>query len=238
MLVLVMRVQGSIPEVFMKVLWVACLALSLSALPAFAQTSIPPNQVSPLLDTSSLKPPPGAKVAIIEYEDLECPHCAYAFPFVHVAARHYQIPIVECDFQISYHHWSHDAAICAHYLKAKVSPAMSEEYRREVFASQYRIASRDDLQNFTQLFFKQHGLKMPFVMDPTGQFNAEISASTAQANRIGLRETPSIFVVTNDHWIQVRDPNNLYAAIDQAKAEAAHTPAHRNSTHPHAPLRS
>jgi protein-disulfide isomerase len=216
----------------MKVLWVACLAFSLSSLPALAQTSVPPNQVSRLQDTSSLKPPPGAKVAIIEYEDLECPHCAYAFPFVHAAARHYQIPIVECDFQISYHHWSHDAALCAHYLKAKVSPVMSEEYRREVFASQDRIASRDDLRNFTEIFFKQHGLQMPFVLDPTGQFSDEINASTAQANRIGLRETPSIFVVTNGHWIQVKNPNDLYEAIDQAEAEVAHTPVHRKNLHP------
>jgi len=216
----------------MKVLWLACLAFSLSSIPAIAQTSVPPNQVSTLQDTSSLKPPPGAKVAIIEYEDLECPHCAYAFPFVHAAAKHYQIPIVECDFQISYHHWSHDAALCAHYLKAKVSPALSEEYRREVFASQDRIASRDDLRNFTQIFFKQHGLQMPFVMDPSGQFNDEINASTAQANRIGLRETPSIFVVTSDHWIQIKNPNDLYEAIDQAEAQVAHTSVRRKNMHP------
>ena len=216
----------------MKVLWLACLAFSLSSIPAIAQTSVPPNQVSPLQDTSSLKPPPRAKVAIIEYEDLECPHCAYAFPFVHAAAKHYQIPIVECDFQISYHHWSHDAALCAHYLKAKVSPALSEEYRREVFASQDRIASRDDLRNFTQIFFKQHGLQMPFVMDPSGQFNDEINASTAQANRIGLRETPSIFVVTSDHWIQIKNPNDLYEAIDQAEAQVAHTSVRRKNMHP------
>ena len=207
----------------MRKLMITCFALALCSSFAVAQTSVPPNQVSALKDTSSLRPPPRAKVAIIEYEDLECPYCAHAFPFVHAAAKHYQIPIVECDFQISYHHWSHEAAICAHYLKAKVSPALAEEYRREVFASQNRIASRDDALSFTQLFFKQHGLQMPFVMDPAGQFNAEIDATTSQGNRIGLRETPSIFVVTNDHWIQVKDPDHLYEAIDQAEAEVSHT---------------
>ena len=190
---------------------------------AVAQTSVPPNQVTPLQDTSSLKPPAGAEVAIIEYEDLECPFCARAFPVVHAAAKHYKIPIVECDYQIQYHHWSHDAAICAHYLKSKVSPILSEEYRRELFASQDRIASQDDLHSFTQTFFQQHGQQVPFVMDPTGQFSQEINATTAQGKKIGIRETPSIFVVTSDHWIQVKDPNQLYQAIDQAEAEAAHT---------------
>ena len=139
---------------------------------------------------------------------------------------------MECDYQIEYHHWSHDAAICAHYLKAKVSPALSVEYRREVFASQFRIASRDDLHSFTQTFLNQHDLQMPFVMDPTGQFDQEINATTAQGKRMGITETPSIFVVTTDHWIQVKDPNQLYEAIDEAKAEAAHSAPPRKSSHP------
>jgi len=216
----------------MRVWWIPCVALTLSSPLAIAQTSVPPNQVSALKDTSSLKPPPGAKVAIIEYEDLECPFCARAFPSVHAAAKQYKIPIVECDFQINYHHWSHDAAICAHYLKAKVSPAVAEEYRREVFTSQNRIASRDDVRTFTERFMAQNRLQMPFVMDPTGQFSREIDSTTAQGNRIGLRETPSIFVVTNNHWIQVKDPDQLGEAIDQAEAQVAHAPVARKSSHP------
>ena len=64
------------------------MAAGASALPAAAQTSVPPNQVTNFIDTSMLKPPAGAKVAIIEWEDLECPACAHAFPFVHQAADH------------------------------------------------------------------------------------------------------------------------------------------------------
>jgi protein-disulfide isomerase len=194
---------------------------------AVAQTSVPQNQFSPVKDASSLKPPQGAKVAIVEYEDLECPFCAKAFPVVHAAAKHYKIPIVECDYQISYHHWSHDAAICAHYLKAKMSPDLAEEYRREVFASQPRISSRDDLQSFTQAFFSRHGQQIPFVMDPTGQYAREISETTAQGDRIGIPATPSIFIVTNNHWIEVKDLDELYQAIDQAEAETAHSAAPR-----------
>lgn len=199
------------------------LAAALLLLPAslllHAQTSVPPNQVSAHKDTSSLKPPAGAKIAIIEYEDLECPRCAQAFPVVHEAVKHYNIPLIECDFQIPYHHWSHDAALCAHYLKAKVSPAVAEEYRREVFASQSRISSRDDLQHFNQAFFTRNGKQMPFVMDPTGEFARDIDATTARGRDIGFIGTPAIFVVTANRWIEVADPMRLYEAIDQAKAE-------------------
>ena len=188
-------------------------------LPGMTQSSVPANQVSPLKDTRSLKPPAGAKVALIEYEDLECPYCARAFPIVHAAAKRYQLPLQECDFQLAYHPWSHNAAICAHYLKAKVSPVLAEEYRREVFASQARIASPDDLQNFTASFMAQHGQKLPFVMDPTGQFHREIAETTARGKALAIPETPSLFVVTADHWIQVRDVTLLDQAIQEAEAE-------------------
>jgi protein-disulfide isomerase len=196
------------------------LLLSVASLALSAQTSVPPNQVSSFKDTSSFKPPAGAKVAVIEYEDLECPACAHAFPSVHAAINHYHIPIEEYDFQIPSHMWSHDAAIFAHYLKAKVSPELAEEFRRETFASQYRIASKDDLHNWEQQFMKDHGKQMPFVVDPTGQYDREVNASTAQGQKIGINQTPTIVVVTPTHWIQVLDPQQMYAAIDQAEAEA------------------
>ena len=200
----------------------------------FAQTSVPPNQVTAYKDTSLLKPPAGAKVAILEYEDLECPACAHAFPIVHAALSHYHIPIEENDFQIPMHMWSHDAAIFAHYLKAKVSPELGEEFRREVFASQFRIASKDDLHNFEQQFMTQHGKQMPFVVDPTGEFDREVNASTAQGLKLGVIQTPTIIVVTPNHWIDVKDVSDIYAAIDQAEADVSHdtsASAHHSATH-------
>ena len=208
------------------------LFVSLAPLALFAQTSVPPNQVSNFKDTSSFKPPAGAKVAVIEYEDLECPACAHAFPSVHAAIAHYHLPIEEFDFQIPSHMWSHDAAIFAHYLKAKVSPELAEDFRRQTFASQYRIASKDDLHNWEQQFMNQHGKQMPFVVDPTGQYDREVNASTAEGQKIGIIETPTILVVTPSHWIQVKDPSDMYAAIDLAEQEANRsvaTSAHRTS---------
>jgi len=200
--------------------FVSALMFSLVPLAVSAQTSLPPNQLTNFKDTSSFKPPAGAKVAVIEYEDLECPSCAKAFPIVHAAVSHYHIPIEEHDFQIPFHHWSHDAAIFAHYLKAKVSPELAEEFRRETFAMQYRIASIDDLHNWEQQFMKQNGKQMPFVVDPTGQFGREVDASTAFGEKIGVNYTPTIIVVSPSHWIEVKDPQEMYAAIDQAEAEA------------------
>ncbi|MBW4038684.1 MAG: thioredoxin domain-containing protein [Acidobacteria bacterium] len=203
----------------------AALLLCLPFVPAKAQTSVPPNQVSHFRDTSMLVPPPGAKVAIIEWEDLECPACAHAFPFVHMAIDHYHIPLVRYDFLIPGHMWSREAAIYARYLQDKVSPELATQYRREVFASQFKIASKDDLNRFTQEFFTKNGKQMPFVIDPSGELARQVNADVALGNKLGLTETPTIVVVTPKGWIQVKDVSDLYQAIDQAEAMMANTPA-------------
>jgi protein-disulfide isomerase len=197
------------------------------SLPLAAQISMPPNQVNLKGDTSILKPPPGQKIAVLEWEDLECPACAHAFPIVHTAIKQYGIPLVRRDFQIPGHQWSHEASLYARYLEDKVAPDVATDYRRQVFASQFRIASKDDLNRFTQQFFAAHGKQIPFVLDPTGQLEKEVTADRDLGMRIGLNETPTIVVATNKGWIQVRDVMDLDAAIDKAKQMVATEPAPR-----------
>jgi protein-disulfide isomerase len=203
----------------------AALFVSLSVVSATAQTSLPPNEVTHFRDTSMLVPPAGAKVAIIEWEDLECPACAHAFPFVHMAIDHYHIPLVRRDFLIPGHIWSREAAIFARYLQDKVSPDLATEYRREVFASQFKIASKDDLNRFTQEYFTKNGKQLPFVVDPSGQLLKEVMADNDLGLKLALTETPTIIVATPKGWIQVKDVSDLYQAIDQAEAMVASAPA-------------
>jgi protein-disulfide isomerase len=167
-----------------------------------------------------LKPPPHAKVAIIEFEDLECPLCAYTAPIVRSAMEHYKIPRVHHDFIIPSHTWSRNAAIDARYLEDRVSPKIAEDYRQDVFAHQQSIASKDDLAQFTTRWFQAHGQQMPFVLDPSGKCAAEVEADCTLGARLGVLHTPTIVVVTSRRWIEVTDPNQLYAAIDMAENDA------------------
>ena len=186
---------------------------------AVAQTSVPPNQVTPFADTSMLKPPAGATVAIIEWEDLECPYCAHAFPLVQAAVKRYKIPLVRYDIHIPSHVWSHEAALYARYLEDRVSPELATEYRRELFASQEKIANKDDLNRFTKAFFASHGKELPLLIDPTGQLEREVSAGDALGHRLTTKMyTPMIIVVTPTAWIEVKDVSDLYEAIDKAEA--------------------
>jgi protein-disulfide isomerase len=192
---------------------------------AHAQFSAPPNTANTFRDTSMVKPPAGAKVAIYEFEDLECPACAHAFPIVHAAVDHYKIPLVRHDFPLRMHIWSKDAAITARYIQDKISPAGAEDYRRAIFANQQSIASKEDLQNFTQKYFQNNHRTMPFVVDPNGLFAAEVQADYTLGERIGLSQTPTIFVVTQKNWIQITDVSQLYATIDSVLAQAGTSPA-------------
>ncbi len=194
-------------------------------------------------DTSMLKPPAGQHVAIIVFEDLECPACAGSHPTELQAAQQYHVPIVRYDFPLQMHVWSRDGAIFARYLQDKVNPALADEYRTEVFRNQISIASKDDLQNFTRQFMQKHGQAMPFVVDPGGALAAKVQADYNLGLRLNVTRTPTIVVVTsNGHYETVsgnetggNDPNRLYAVVDAALKQPRGTTtatAVRTAAHP------
>src|ERR1700722_4760550 len=105
-------------------------------------------QAQTATNQNALKPPPGAKVALIEFADLECPSCAHENPLLKEAAAKYHIPWERHDFPIQYHHWSSQAAVNARWFDTK-SPNLGNEYRDAVFANQMSIETPDDLRTFT-----------------------------------------------------------------------------------------
>jgi protein-disulfide isomerase len=166
-------------------------------------------------DTSALHPPTGAKVAIVEFADLECPSCAMDNPVIMQAVEKYHVAWVRHDFPLPQHVWSFQAAVNARWFDTR-SKKLGDDYRNAVFASQASIESKDDLQKFTQKFAQQHGAALPFVMDPQGTLTAEVKADAALGNRIGINETPTAWVVTPHGFKQITDFKNLYSMLDQA----------------------
>jgi protein-disulfide isomerase len=196
----------------------AILLVASSALPLAAQIAMPEKGATTVRNTSALKPPQGANVAIVEFSDLECPFCAMVAPTVHAAEVQYKVPLIQHDYLIPSHVWSRTAAISARYLEQK-SPQLAEAFRLDVFANQRFISSPDDLQNFTAKWFTSHGQAMPFLIDPSRRCAIEVQADCDLAMRMGLLHTPTIFVVTSKEWIEVTDPKQLYAALDRAEAD-------------------
>ncbi len=143
--------------------FVATAALLCSVLFAQAQTKAQPENAGfPFKNTSILKPPAGAKVAIYEFEDMECPSCAADAPIVRKAVVDYKIPYARHDFPLTeIHIWSFDAAVTARYIQDRISPELAEVFRRDVFANQRYIDSKDDLARFTRSWFQAHNQICP-----------------------------------------------------------------------------
>jgi protein-disulfide isomerase len=205
---------------------VTVAAFLIAAAPgAHAQFGAPPT--TQVKDPSVLKPPAGARVAIVEFEDMECPDCANANPLLREAAAKYNIPWIRHDFPLPFHPWSFQAAVNARWFDTK-SKKLGDDYRDAVFASQPSIVGLDGLRQFTEKFAQSHNVALPFAIDPQGKHAAEVKADYALGQRVGIEHTPTIWVVTSNSkgapFIEVVDRTKLYQLIDQALADTKSTP--------------
>ncbi len=176
--------------------------------------------------SSVLKPPPGAHVAIIEFADLECPMCARENPVLKAASEKYHVPWVRHDFPLRFHVWSRQAAVNARWFDEQPKH-LGNEYRDAVFANQINIETKDDLRQFTEKFAQQHGVALPFVIDPQGKLDAAIEADYNLGMRLGVHQTPTAWVVTDGSggaapYTEVTDFDKLYTMLDEAVDQTSH----------------
>ncbi len=206
------------------------------AAPAVRAQFTPPPAGTQVRDASALKPPAGARVALVEFEDMECPDCAKANPLLREAAEKYHIPWVRHDFPLSFHPWSFQAAVNARWFDTK-SKKLGDDYRDAVFDMQPTLGEDPaKMADFTQKFASDHGIAFPFNVDPQGKLAAAVKADYALGQRVGIEHTPTIWVVT-DHskgapFVEVVDRTKLFQLIDQALADtkgAEPTTTHRAS---------
>ncbi len=176
-----------------------------------------------------LKPPPGSKVALVEFEDFECPDCARAHPVVMEAVKKYDIPFVRYDFPLPQHTYAYEAALINRYFESK-DKKLAAEYRDAVFQNQ--PAFGDNQANFHQWVMKwaaDHGSPLPFMIDPGGKFALAIRNDQDLGRRIEISHTPTIFVVTNNRmaepFVEVVDRTQLDQMIEEAKKAAASAPS-------------
>ncbi len=198
-----MKIQRLLPRVVL-------LSLGLLCLPVFAQ-DVP----------AALRPPKGAQVALVVFEDLQCPQCGRTAPLVAQAGRTYKIPIVRHDFPLPMHNWSFDAAVLARYFDTH-SKEVGNAFRDSVFAHQLEI-NPQNLRGFAEKFAADHKIGLPFVVDPEGKLAGLVRADKELGMSLHLEHTPTIWVVSNKRngkpYVEVTDTSQLYAMIDAMKRE-------------------
>ena len=166
-----------------------------------------------------LRPPKGADVAIVVFEDLQCPDCARVEPLLQEAVRTYKVPLVRYDFPLPQHAWAREAAILARWFDTK---KLGEKFRGYIFQHQREITP-ENLRGHAERFAQQNNLKLPFVVDPQGKFGAAVDADKNLGTRVGISHTPTIYVVSNKKsgtpFVEVVDRSQLFALIDSMKRE-------------------
>jgi protein-disulfide isomerase len=196
-------------------------------------------------DASMFKPPSGAKVAIVVFEDLQCPECARASSLVWDAANAYKVPVMLHDFPLPRHNWSFEAAVWARYFD-QTSLDLGNAFRKFIYANQVQV-NRDNLQRWVQKFSDANKAPLP-AKDPGGKLAEKVKADFALGQRIGVEHTPTIWVVSNSGASQplveeIKDREQLNHMIEAMLKQAEPAPpapakgvspekgaAHRKST--------
>jgi protein-disulfide isomerase len=191
--------------------------VSLMALMSAAGLSAAANEpVNP-----ALRPPKGAQVAIVVFEDLQCPQCRRVAPILEQASITYKIPLVRHDFPLPMHNWSYDAAVMARFFD-ETSKALGNEFRDYIFSNQLEI-NPQNLRGYAEKFAAEHKIGLPFVIDPQGKFAAEVNADRDVGKAIKLEHTPTVYVVSTRHperpYVEMKDASQLYALIDAMMKE-------------------
>ncbi len=141
-------------------------------------------------DGSSLKPPAGAKVAVVVFEDLECPSCAAAYPKIWEAANAYHVPVMLRDFPLGPKHpWSMEAAVWARFFDER-SQKLGEDFRGYIFKNQNSI-NPGNLRQYVDRFASDNHIQVPFNWDPGEKLRAKVIADHDLGSRIGINQTPT-----------------------------------------------
>lgn len=171
---------------------------------------------------SVLRPPKGSQVAIVVFEDLECPMCRRTAPLLEQASKTYKIPVIRHDFPLGpMHPWSYEAAVMARYFDTH-SKAMGNEFRDYIFENQLEV-NLQNLRAYAEKFAAAHKVGLPFVLDPGGKLAALVNADRELGKAIKIDHTPSVYIVStrnpNRPYVEVKDNSQLYQTIDAVMKE-------------------
>jgi protein-disulfide isomerase len=201
-----MRMRSYLSRVAMVLTLIAASSL------LFGQSGLSPAAAN------ILSPPEGAKVAVVVFEDLECPQCARTAPIVLEAERKYSIPVIRYNYPLPQHNWAMDAAIMAEYFESK-SPKLGVEFREYIFQNQPKI-TRWNLHRIADEFAQKHDTPLPFLLDPQGKLLAVVQHDKAMGDLVGVTYTPTVYVVSKNNRVEVTDPSQLFHIIEQVRASA------------------
>jgi protein-disulfide isomerase len=170
-------------------------------------------------DGSQLKLPDGVDLAIVVFEDLQCPDCRRAHPDLVKAAEAKGVPLIVHDYPIPRHSWAFPAAVLARYFSAQ-SQALGMDFRSFIFQNQPGLGP-DNLRAFGEKFAANHEQQLPGDVDPDGRLAAQVQADFDLGQKIHLEYVPLMFVIARSgdasRAIEAKEPKDVNAIIDRIR---------------------
>jgi len=166
-------------------------------------------------DGTRLELPQGVDLAVVAFEDLQCPDCARAHPVLLEQTRTAGVPLIIRDFPITRHVWAFPAAVLARYF-SNLSPELGVEFRSYVYEHQREITPAN-LREHGERFAAAQRLTLPGDVDPDGKLAALVQADYDLGIRIGLEYVPLMFVVARgdgaSRAVEVKDAGEVGPAV-------------------------
>jgi protein-disulfide isomerase len=170
-------------------------------------------------DGSQLKLPDGVDLAIVVFEDLQCPDCRRAHPDLVKAAEAKGVPLIVHDYPIPRHSWAFPAAVLARYFSAQ-SQALGMDFRSFIFQNQPGLGP-DNLRTFGEKFAANHQQQLPGDVDPDGRLAAQVQADFELGQKIHLEYVPLMFVIARgdgeSRAVEAKEPKDVNAIIDRIR---------------------
>ena len=198
------------------------LLLSVLGMTAFAQNA-----------PEVLRPPKGSQVAIVVFEDLQCPDCRRRRRCSLRRTGRTRFRWVRHDFPLPMHNWSNAGrGVCALFRDEVKTVGDSSAF---TFSNINPEVNPDNLRGFAEKFAaEKEELICLSLLTPTGRLAALINADKDLGTSIGLNHTPTIYVVSNKPagkpFVEVVDRSKLYQLIDSMKQAAAGLTLEERST--------
>lgn len=173
-------------------------------------------------DGSHLDLPVGEDVAIVVFEDLQCPDCAKAHPQLVEIARSSGVPLLIRDFPLPRHAWAFPAAILARHF-AFESPEAAVDFRSFLFANQQQVRP-ENLRSAAEQFAKARGVPLPENVDPNGRLQDLVRSDYELGRLIGVEYVPLVLVLGRgqgaSRFTEVKDLAQLAEAVAKMKQGA------------------
>ena len=176
----------------------------------FTQDPDAANRAKMSLQDALATGPADAALTLVEYSDLQCPHCKNSHDILAAELAKHPVKVrrVFKNYPLDSHSWAYEAALAA-ACAAKSKPAAGDALRARFFAEQERITPKDVRAKAIE-FAKAAGLPADAFsrcLDEK-ESKAAVEADKREADSLGVAGTPTLFIngrrVRGYSWPEVK----------------------------------